>query len=76
MSAMAFCRQHEFSYYTFATWIQRRRRAQSSPAGSDTAPKSAFAEILIDKSSPVSKATLPLRVTLHSGISFEVVSAE
>jgi hypothetical protein len=76
MSAMAFCRQHGLSYSTFATWIQRRRREQSSLAKSDTTAKPAFAEVVMDDGKPTPKTALPLRVTLRSGVSFEISSAE
>lgn len=77
LSAMAFCRQHELSYSTFAAWIQRRRKEQVA-GKADTAPclPPAFAEVILDEGKPELKPAPPLRVVLRSGVSFEIASPE
>ena len=76
LSAMAFCRQHALSYSTFATWIQKRRQERAPGCGESAAPAPAFAEVVIDEVNTTPKAIPPIRVTLRSGVSFEVVSAD
>jgi hypothetical protein len=76
LSAMAFCRQHGLSYSTFATWIQKRRRDDGPAKRGPVVPAPAFAEVVIDGDKTVPKAIPPLRVTLRSGVCFEVVSAD
>jgi hypothetical protein len=76
LSAMAFCRQHELSYSTFAAWLQRRRKEQA-PGDADTPSKRpAFAEVIVDGEKPDAKPASPLRVVLRSGVSFEIASPE
>lgn len=77
LSAMAFCRQHELSYSTFAAWLQRRRKEQASRDGGIASRRgTTFAEVIVDEDKPDSKPAPPLRVVLRSGVSFEITSPE
>ncbi|MFT4175263.1 MAG: hypothetical protein QM627_01290 [Luteolibacter sp.] len=74
LSAMAFCRQHNLSYSTFATWVQKRRKALHKPAEKDPPDKSpTFAEVLIQTDQPSKKIPSPIRIILPEGIHLEVV---
>ena len=77
LSAMAFCRQHQLSYSTFAAWLQRRRKGQAAgKADLTSSHPPAFAEVIVDEGKPEIKPAPPLRVVLRSGVSFEIASAE
>jgi hypothetical protein len=77
LSAMAFCRQHQLSYSTFAAWLQRRRRGKAAgKADNASNHPPAFAEVIVDEGKPELKPAPPLRVVLRSGVSFEIASAE
>jgi hypothetical protein len=77
LSAMAFCRQHSISYSTFATWVQKRRKdANSTELESNALSRPTFAEVLIEERKSAVSPPPPLRVTLRSGVSFEVSSSE
>jgi hypothetical protein len=66
-SAMAFCRQHGLKYPTFATWVQKRRRA-SEPVH----PR--FAEVNVDLPALAEPPALPesMRVTLADGTRIDI----
>jgi transposase-like protein len=64
-TAMAFCRQHDLKYPTFATWVQKRRR-QSASSGP------AFAEVMIEAQSARTPDVEPLRITLPEGTLIEI----
>jgi hypothetical protein len=76
LSAMAFCRQHELSYSTFAAWLQRRRKEQASGDADVSSKHPAFAEVIVAGEKPDAKPASPLRVVLRSGVSFEIGSPE
>jgi hypothetical protein len=70
ISAMAFCRQHDLKYPTFATWVQKRRR-QPHPVSPT------FAEVLVGPlPTPPPAAMEPLRITLPGGTRIEIADRE
>ena len=67
-SAMAFSRHHGVSYQTFIAWL-RKRREFSAPLPPDTP---AFAEVMVQQSSPIPNAVL--RIVLPCGTAIELIS--
>ena len=76
LSAMAFCRQHELSYSTFAAWLQRRRKEQARGEKDIASKRPAFAQVIVDGDKAETKPAPPLRVVLRSGVTFEIANPE
>jgi len=73
---MAFCRQHNIPYSTFATWVQKRRKQLPKPPEEELPTKlPIFAEMLINPDHSVEKIHPPIRITLPEGIHLEISSS-
>lgn len=76
LSGMAFCRKHQLSYSTFATWVQKRRKDRKAGRTEiRPEPKPKFAEVLVEANEASNRPPEPLRVCLQGAVTVEISSS-